>query len=161
MIHETIRDVTTDISVTHAFNTAIARLMRFSNVLNELLFTATSKDETQSHESLSLSNYSPSYQEKHMMEEEKVSIKLQSTTIPNLAILHSDIYLFGLKTLLLLLAPMAPHFACEVWHNLVNSGQQEIDIKSSVLAQPWPTVDPTALQYDTVELVIQVRIMSK
>ena len=52
-------------------------------------------------------------------------------------------------TLLLLLAPFAPHLAEDLWHQLGGSG--------SVHQQSWPQADPSALLRDTIELVIQVK----
>ncbi len=55
----------------------------------------------------------------------------------------------ALHTLLLLLAPFAPHLAEELWHRLGGGG--------SVHRQGWPQADPAALVQDTVPLVIQVK----
>jgi len=54
----------------------------------------------------------------------------------------------GLKTLTLLLGPMMPHLAEELWHCL---GQ-----KTLVADCPWPTVDETYLKKDTIEIAVQV-----
>ncbi|NMP21216.1 leucine--tRNA ligase [Sulfobacillus sp. DSM 109850] len=53
-----------------------------------------------------------------------------------------------LGTLVLLLAPMAPHLAEELWHRL---GHQE-----SVHLAAWPTYDPAWLKEQEVEIVVQV-----
>jgi leucyl-tRNA synthetase len=53
-------------------------------------------------------------------------------------------------TLVLLLAPFAPHLAEEFWHRLTEGA-------GSVHHQPWPRVDPSALTRDTIPLVIQVK----
>jgi leucyl-tRNA synthetase len=55
----------------------------------------------------------------------------------------------ALRTLLVLLAPFAPHLADELWHRLGGSG--------SVHRQAWPQSDPSALVVDTIPLVIQVK----
>ena len=55
----------------------------------------------------------------------------------------------ALGSLLLLLAPFAPHLAEELWHKLGGSG--------SVHGQRWPVVDPAALVRDTIALVIQIK----
>jgi len=55
----------------------------------------------------------------------------------------------ALRTLVLLLAPFAPHLAEELWQKLQGGG--------SVHQQRWPQLDPTALVRDTVPLVIQVK----
>lgn len=48
----------------------------------------------------------------------------------------------------LMLAPFAPHIAEEIWHQLGHT--------DSVHLQSWPTFDPSALQKDTLEIVIQI-----
>jgi leucyl-tRNA synthetase len=58
----------------------------------------------------------------------------------------------ALRTLVLLLAPLAPHLAEELWHRLVDP-----DPCDSVHRQSWPLLDPAALTRDTVPLVIQVK----
>jgi leucyl-tRNA synthetase len=61
---------------------------------------------------------------------------------------NSPIYAEGVQTLVVLLAPFAPHIADELWHLLGNS--------TSVHTQTWPTFDPAALVADEITLVIQV-----
>ncbi|WP_216921161.1 leucine--tRNA ligase [Synechococcus sp. CCAP 1479/9] len=64
----------------------------------------------------------------------------------------------ALSTLLILLAPFAPHLAEELWQKLGGHGEGEpISAGASVHAQRWPTVDPAALVRDTIPLVIQVK----
>lgn len=53
------------------------------------------------------------------------------------------------RTLVLLLAPFAPHICEELWQHV---GHDE----RSVHEQPWPVVDEAALQANTVEIVVQV-----
>jgi leucyl-tRNA synthetase len=60
----------------------------------------------------------------------------------------SSTYAEGISTLILLLAPFAPHIADEAWQVLGNSG--------SVHQQSWLTADPTALVVDEIPLVIQI-----
>ncbi len=55
----------------------------------------------------------------------------------------------ALASLLLLLAPFAPHLAEELWSQLEGGG--------SIHGQAWPQVDATALVRDTIPLVIQVK----
>jgi len=52
------------------------------------------------------------------------------------------------RDLTLLLAPLTPHFAEEVWESL---GEQD-----SVLLQSWPSYDESALASDTLAIVVQV-----
>ncbi len=52
------------------------------------------------------------------------------------------------ETFLKLLAPFAPHITEELWHGLGH--------ETSVHLEPWPTYDPSKLQSETFELVVQV-----
>jgi leucyl-tRNA synthetase len=54
----------------------------------------------------------------------------------------------GVRALLTMLAPFAPHMAEELWEML---GQRD-----SIFRQPWPVADPRLALEDTVELVVQV-----
>jgi leucyl-tRNA synthetase len=58
------------------------------------------------------------------------------------------VYVEGIQTLVLLLAPFAPHIAEELWHQL--------GYKTSVHQAPWPVYDPEALVADEITLVIQI-----
>jgi leucyl-tRNA synthetase len=59
----------------------------------------------------------------------------------------------ALRTLLLLLAPFAPHLAEELWQKLGADG----DGDASIHRQRWPVADAGALVRDTIPLVIQVK----
>ena len=59
----------------------------------------------------------------------------------------SVVYKEGINTLILLLAPFAPHMSEELWHKLGN--------KDSVHLQTFPEVDTDALVVDEITLVIQ------
>lgn len=61
---------------------------------------------------------------------------------------NSPVYAEGVQTLLLLLAPFAPHITEELWQIM---GQEE-----SVHRQPFPQADESALIADEITLVIQV-----
>jgi len=61
---------------------------------------------------------------------------------------NSAVYTEGIQTLILLLAPFAPHIAEELWQMLGNS--------ESVHKQTWPKADPSALIADEITLVIQI-----
>ena len=60
----------------------------------------------------------------------------------------SQIFAEGIQTLIVLLAPFAPHIAEELWHQLGNT--------DSVHTQAWPKFDPSALEADEITLVIQI-----
>jgi leucyl-tRNA synthetase len=57
----------------------------------------------------------------------------------------------ALRSLLLLLAPFAPHLAEELWQKLGG------DSDGSIHRQRWPVADAAALVRDTIPLVIQVK----
>jgi leucyl-tRNA synthetase len=54
----------------------------------------------------------------------------------------------ALRTLVLMLAPLTPHLAEELWARLGEA--------YSVHRQPWPTWDPDAVRVDTMTVVLQV-----
>ncbi|QSJ20950.1 leucine--tRNA ligase [Nostoc sp. UHCC 0702] len=60
----------------------------------------------------------------------------------------SAIYAEGIQTLVVLLAPFAPHIAEELWHLMGKS--------DSVHTQAWPGFDEAALVADEITLVIQI-----
>jgi leucyl-tRNA synthetase len=60
----------------------------------------------------------------------------------------SPVYAEGIETLLVLLAPFAPHIAEELWRG---TGHED-----SVHRQAWPVADPAALVVDEITLVIQI-----
>ncbi|PKM83030.1 MAG: leucine--tRNA ligase [Firmicutes bacterium HGW-Firmicutes-14] len=61
---------------------------------------------------------------------------------------NSAIEAEAMNSLVILLAPFAPHIAEELWHELGYTG--------SVHKQPWPHYDPAALVQNEVEIVIQI-----
>jgi leucyl-tRNA synthetase len=73
----------------------------------------------------------------------KLSNALAEAEIPD-----SPVYAEGIRTLVLLLAPFAPHIAEELWQALGGT--------DSVHRQSWPSYDPVALVADTVTIVVQV-----
>ncbi len=55
---------------------------------------------------------------------------------------------FALESLVMLIAPFAPHTAEELWHNL---GHED-----SVNKDHWPVLDQSYLLSDTITVVVQV-----
>ncbi len=60
----------------------------------------------------------------------------------------TDAWRPALRTLVLMLAPLMPHLAEELWERL---GE-----RYSVHRQPWPAWDPDAVREDTITVVLQV-----
>ncbi len=54
----------------------------------------------------------------------------------------------GLDAIVLMLAPIVPHICHQLW--------QELGHTEAVVAMPWPQFDESALQQDSLELVLQV-----
>ncbi|MFT4861733.1 MAG: leucyl-tRNA synthetase, partial [Pseudohongiellaceae bacterium] len=54
----------------------------------------------------------------------------------------------ALQIIVLVLAPIVPHFSHSLWHYLGHDG--------AVMDAQWPLVDPAALKQDTVLIVVQV-----
>ena len=64
----------------------------------------------------------------------------------------------AVRTLVLLLAPFAPHLAEELWQRLAEApAGQPVESLASVHEQRWPQLDASALARDTIPLVIQVK----
>lgn len=60
----------------------------------------------------------------------------------------SEVEREALESIIILLAPFAPHITEELWAGLGN--------KESIHKQPWPEVDETALVQDEVTVILQV-----
>ena len=71
-----------------------------------------------------------------------------SNALRDAKIKDSSVYREGIETLILLLAPFAPHISEELW--------QKIGHTKSVHLQNWLTVDTEALVVDEITLVIQI-----
>jgi leucyl-tRNA synthetase len=63
----------------------------------------------------------------------------------------------ALRTLLILLAPFAPHLAEDLWLKLGGRSVSDRLEQHSIHRQSWPQADATALVRDTIELVIQIK----
>jgi leucyl-tRNA synthetase len=124
-VHETIRDVTADLKA-YQFNTAIARLMKMTNVMGAVVGNDAS----------------------------------ESTKAPELnAALNSAVFEESVRTLLLLLNPLAPHFSAEAWellHSYVKDGGLVRDATPGIHEQLWPTPNEEFLKEDIVTITVQV-----
>ena len=80
-------------------------------------------------------------------------MKLSNVMAEHLEAASASVAKEALHTLLVLLAPFAPHLAEELWLRLGANP----DINCSIHAQRWPHPDPAALVRETIDLVIQVK----
>jgi leucyl-tRNA synthetase len=120
-VHRTIKRVTDSMSIEeHAFNVAIAELMKLSNVLSECTLE-------------------------------------QKSTIT---------YYQALRSLILMLAPIAPHLSAELWLQLVQAGPKVTSPwcgtsdETDVTHQQWPVYDNQFLTRTTKTVSIQVSYIS-
>jgi leucyl-tRNA synthetase len=61
---------------------------------------------------------------------------------------RAEVMRFAIETLALLISPIVPHFAEEIWKSLGNN--------PSILEQSWPSYREVALQKDELLIVVQV-----
>ena len=80
-------------------------------------------------------------------------MKLSNVMAEHLEAASAPVAKEALHTLLVLLAPFAPHLAEELWLRLGANP----DNNCSIHAQSWPQPDPAALVRETIDLVIQVK----
>ena len=80
-------------------------------------------------------------------------MKLSNAMGEHLATASEPVACEALHTLLLLLAPFAPHLAEELWSRLGANP----DGHTSIHGQRWPAADASALVRDTIPLVIQIK----
>ncbi|MBD2423141.1 leucine--tRNA ligase [Cyanobium sp. FACHB-13342] len=80
-------------------------------------------------------------------------MKLSNAMGEHLEAASTEVACEALRTLLILLAPFAPHLAEELWLKLGANPDDRISIHQ----QPWPSADATALVRETIPLVIQVK----
>jgi len=123
-VHQTIAKVSGDIE-DFAFNTAVAALMEMTNEMHSFATSAHSPgDGAQS---------APSPGGEGRGE--------GATSVISEAV----------ESLILLLSPMVPHIADELWSMLPKPGKKEF-----TLLEQWPAFDPEVAKADEVEIVIQI-----
>ncbi|MBV5261018.1 leucine--tRNA ligase [Synechococcus moorigangaii CMS01] len=71
-----------------------------------------------------------------------------NNAIKEVKCINSPVYHEAIETLILLLAPFAPHIADELWSSLGHS--------QSIHTVPFPQLDETALTVDEITIVIQI-----
>ncbi|WP_411869167.1 leucine--tRNA ligase [Vulcanococcus limneticus] len=84
-------------------------------------------------------------------------MKLSNAMAAHLEASRAALACEALRTLLILLAPFAPHLAEELWLKLGGRRETEQLDSSSVHRQAWPLADAAALVRSTVPLVIQIK----
>lgn len=134
LVHKTIKAVTTDLAQERqVFNTAIARLMEMVNGIYDYCrhLTTATKNGDNSHVS-SADNLAP---RREKLSKEQV-----------------ELLSFAVKSLLLVLAPMAPHITEELWSKI---GYNKKD-GDSIHVYAWPEYVDSLTADDEVELVMQV-----
>ncbi|MDO8265106.1 MAG: leucine--tRNA ligase, partial [Candidatus Parcubacteria bacterium] len=63
----------------------------------------------------------------------------------------------NLKTISLLIAPLAPHLAEEMWQEINGKIKQaEFEIKDSIHSWSWPEYNPRMIEKENIRLIIQV-----
>jgi leucyl-tRNA synthetase len=149
--HRLIRAVTEDIEVSWQFNTAIAKLMAFSN---HFRWIGTFKEEHRRFRA-DVSNYprpGPGPLPFYSIDGQVVMCELYDTLKPGPdRLIDLDEFGLAVGTLVRLLHPFVPHFSEELW---VALGHQP-----SVIAAGWPEYSEAACLED--ELVIPVQVNGK
>jgi leucyl-tRNA synthetase len=84
-------------------------------------------------------------------------MKLSNAMAEHLEASRDPVAREALRTLVLLLAPFAPHLAEELWARLHGQAAGDGTPPGSVHREDWPSLDPEALVRDTIPLVIQVK----
>ena len=66
-------------------------------------------------------------------------------TIKNI---NEALFLHTVKNLVIILSPFTPHICEEMWQDLGHS--------ESLVNEPWPAFDESALVQDTIEIIVQI-----
>lgn len=99
----------------------------------------------------------------YQREEHRLLKNFQFQRTPKHIIKHGKHFERALATQIIMLAPMAPHYASELWSkfcstpNRLNPESDELQWNKDVLSQRWPSVD---LQYKLDFTVRVSRILS-
>ena len=144
--HKTIQSVTKDIEELH-FNTAIASLMEFVNLLQDKAQESTDhRLQSMAKKDAIVGRQRPASTRPASICVERASpiAGSQSTVDRIICAEWKD----AIKALLLLLAPFAPYITEELWH--------QTGSESSIHLQPWPEFDPELIQEETVAIPVQV-----
>lgn len=138
LIHKTTKSVSEDLSAERfSFNTAIARCMELVNGLYVFVGPQSGSNNG----------------------DEEQTPGQDKNRIRALADKERALLTFAVRNLLLLLAPMAPHIAEELWHKAGYAKTRE----DSIHVTPWPGYCEALTIANEIELVLQVngKIISK
>jgi leucyl-tRNA synthetase len=142
LAHKTIKAVSQDLEPErYIFNTAIARCMELLNGIYKLVGELKTGVKTNGK-----GNGSGRPAE-------------AATGLANLSAPEKALLTFCYRSMLLLLAPMAPHITEELWHHLGFAKSKD----ESIHVFQWPSFDDTLTIDDEIELVLQVngKVVSK
>jgi leucyl-tRNA synthetase len=144
--HRLIRAVTQDIEVSWQFNTAIAKMMQFSNNLKwtNLFFILSGNEQMKAY---------GQEQEFASLTGRKVGLvayiyDANGTKQGPPRLIDLKQVRFAVESLIKLLHPFVPHFAEELWAALGH--------EPSVLAAGWPEFSEAACQEDVLSIPVQV-----
>ncbi len=139
LVHKSIQAVSADLDPSrYVFNTAIARCMELVNGLYKYSQELAARGDG--------SNGNDNGKEKGSTSDSLVP------EADKLSKAEAEVLSFGVKSLLLILAPMAPHITEELYQR---AGFLE-DGRQSIHQTPWPEFDPALTFDDEIELVLQV-----
>jgi len=145
LIHKTIKAVTQDLQPErYLFNTAIARCMELLNGLYK--FVGESKPLAP------MAKGKADERAPVKSSDSLVAEKVATRILGDLSDTEMRLLTFSLRSMILLLAPMAPHITEELWHNL-GFAKRDTD---SVHTQSWPEYDELLTIDDEIELVLEV-----
>ncbi|CAO3569825.1 unnamed protein product [Mortierella alpina] len=144
VINFTVKELTTSLQSTYAFNTSIAFLIKLTNQLSSLAAsTASPVDHTQDPQ-----------------QGKKNKKPIQAEISPAL-------YQYSVQSLVKMLSPLAPAFGEECWEALASGPSTTKSLSStplpsrSVFSESWPSFDEKALKQDKVVCGIQVNSKSR
>ncbi|CAG8485491.1 5907_t:CDS:10 [Ambispora gerdemannii] len=129
IINLTVKEVTNALSETYTLNTVVSDLIKLTNHLNNSITTSHSR--------------SPS-------NKNNKETNLDSDTSSSL----SPVFVYGVETLVKLLAPMAPSFAEESWEFLKK--RYDNNKTRSIFEESWPKIDSTSFSVNKVNCAIQI-----
>ncbi|CAG8520027.1 2928_t:CDS:10 [Ambispora leptoticha] len=131
IINLTVKEVTNALSETYTLNTVVSDLIKLTNHLSNSITTP----------------HSPSNKNNKNDDEET---NLDSDTS------LSPVFVYGVETLVKILAPMAPSFAEECWEFLKKRHEHNDNNAQSIFEESWPKIDSTSFSVNKINCAIQI-----